>query len=51
MNTYVVTQDAWIYGRFYKKGEKLRLMDKQAKYELLAGNLTLEDPTVDTLDD
>jgi hypothetical protein len=41
MNTYVVLHDAWLYGKFYKQGETLRLSDKQAKYEVLSGTIRL----------
>jgi hypothetical protein len=41
MNIYIVKNDSWLYGRFYKAGEKIHLSEKQAKYELLAGNLEL----------
>lgn len=34
--TYIVIADAWIYNKHYKKGQRIELTEKQAKYELLS---------------
>jgi|GEM_PF-4103939 len=48
---YRVLKDAWLYGKFFKAGEFVELNDKQAKYELMSGNIELYVPVLDLEDE
>jgi hypothetical protein len=39
MPKYTVTNAGYFYGKFYPEGAVLELHPKQAKYEMMAGNL------------